>query len=150
MNEARCSGDLCSSSSCTGLSGTLHTWYKSQAAFVKSLDPHHMVTSGGEGQFAITDPTADCLSTLCINDYSFNGGAGEDFAGDLDIEDLDFAVYHLYPLYWEVGLDHPGSNVTLAQWGAFWITQHAKAAKKAKKPLGAPYAEPDQWMITDT
>jgi hypothetical protein len=56
---------------------------------------HHMVTAGGEGQFYITDPTQDCYAQLCVNDYSFNGGAGEDFVADLGIKDLDFAVYHM-------------------------------------------------------
>jgi mannan endo-1,4-beta-mannosidase len=39
MNEARCSGDLASSAACHPGSGTLHTWYSQQAAYVKSLDP---------------------------------------------------------------------------------------------------------------
>jgi hypothetical protein len=30
-----------------------------------------------------------------VNDYSFNGGAGEDFVADLGIKDIDFAVYHM-------------------------------------------------------
>jgi mannan endo-1,4-beta-mannosidase len=135
INEARCSGDLGSSPACSAKSGTLHNWYKQQSAFIKSLDPYHMVSTGGEGQFYISDPTKTCLSQLCVNDYSFNGGAGEDFVADLDIDDIDFAVYHLYPQYWEAPLDTPGSNVTLSQWGAYWISEHAKAAKAANKPL---------------
>jgi mannan endo-1,4-beta-mannosidase len=83
----------------------------------------------------ITDPSRLCLSQLCVYDYSFNGGAGEDFEADLALPDVDFGVYHMYPQYWESGLDNPESNVTLTQWGAFWINEHAKVAKKLNKPL---------------
>jgi mannan endo-1,4-beta-mannosidase len=44
-------------------------------------------------------------------------------------------VRRRYPLYWETPFDHPGSNVTLAQWGAFWVQAHATAAAAAGKPL---------------
>jgi mannan endo-1,4-beta-mannosidase len=99
VNEARCSGDLPSSSACSAKAGTIHNWYKAQSAFVKSLDPHHMVTTGGEGQMYITNPTESCLSGLCVNDYNYNGGPGTDFIADLaELVNIDFQTHHLYPL----------------------------------------------------
>jgi mannan endo-1,4-beta-mannosidase len=55
INEARCSGDLPSAASCPG-SETLTQWYKQQSAFVRKLDPYHMISTGGEGQFNQKDP----------------------------------------------------------------------------------------------
>ncbi|KAJ7786420.1 glycoside hydrolase [Mycena metata] len=51
MNEARCLGDLPAGPACVPGSGTLATWYKEQSDFIRSLDPHHLITTGGEGQF---------------------------------------------------------------------------------------------------
>lgn len=135
MNEARCSGDLPAGSGCIPGSGTIHKWYKEQAAFVKSLDPYHMVTAGGEGQYYITDPKAMCYTLKCVDDYTFNGAAGEDFENDLKIDDLDFGGYHAYPEYWYAPQNHPGTGWSVEEWGLFWIKKHAETAKKIGKPL---------------
>ncbi|KAJ7619124.1 glycoside hydrolase [Mycena polygramma] len=122
MNEARCLGDLPASPACSPGSGTLGKWYKEQSDFIRSLDPHHLITTGGEGHFFWTDP-------LFASDYNFNGQAGEDFDFDLTLPNVDFGTYHMYPQ------DFPGSNFTVEAWGLFWIDAHVNAAKKAGKPL---------------
>ncbi|KAJ7706081.1 glycoside hydrolase [Mycena rosella] len=128
MNEARCLGDLPASAACSPGSGTLGRFYKDQSDFVRSLDPHHLITTGGEGHFYWKNP-------LFASDYNFNGQAGEDFDYDLTLPNIDFATYHMYPQTWYPQLDFPGSNFTVEGWGLFWMDAHANAAKKAAKPL---------------
>ncbi|KAJ6503435.1 glycoside hydrolase [Mycena vitilis] len=147
MNEARCLGDLPASPACFPGSGTLGKWYKEQSDFIRALDPHHLITTGGEGHFFWTDP-------LFASDYNFNGQAGEDFDFDLTLPNVDFGTYHMYPQVWYPQLDFPGSNFTVEAWGLFWIDAHTNgpsvsafnpgiasisftlaAAKKAGKPL---------------
>lgn len=129
-NEARCRGDLPTSSACPK-SGMLTEWYHEQSAFIRSLDKNHMITTGGEGHFFWKDPEDPTL----LNDYNYNGEAGEDFDADLALPNIDFGVYHIYPQYWYAPRDYPSSNFSLADWGVQWIKQHAEAAKKANKPV---------------
>ncbi|KXN89954.1 putative mannan endo-1,4-beta-mannosidase A [Leucoagaricus sp. SymC.cos] len=149
MNEARCLGDLPGGPNCVPGSNTLHMWYKQQADFVRSLDPRHMITTGGEGHFYWKKPVCYWLNHTCVSDYNYNGQAGEDFDLDLQLENIDFGTYvrpffsvwsaliylHIYPQSWYAPLDFPGSNWTTKSWGLEWIQQHANAAKKANKPL---------------
>jgi len=128
MNEARCLGDLPAGPGCVPGSNTLHTWYEEQSRFVRNLDPHHMITTGGEGHFFWKNPAFS-------SDYNYNGQAGEDFDLDLQIENIDFGTYHIYPQSWYSNLDFPGSNFTVKSFGLDWIQQHADAAKKANKPV---------------
>ncbi|KAJ7487699.1 glycoside hydrolase superfamily [Mycena galericulata] len=122
-NEARCLGDLPASPACVPGSGTLGKWYKEQSDFVRSLDPYHMITTGGEGHFYWRNPAF-------ASDYNFNGQAGEDFDYDLTLPNIDFGSYHMYPQTWYPQLDFPGSNFSVEAWGLFWIDSHVSAAKK--------------------
>ncbi|RDB28597.1 Mannan endo-1,4-beta-mannosidase C [Hypsizygus marmoreus] len=135
MNEARCLGDLPGGPSCVPGSGTLHTWYKQQADFVRSLDPHHLITTGGEGHFFWKKPVGFWFNGTFVSDYNFNGQAGEDFDADLSLKNIDFGTYHIYPQFWYPQLDTPGSNFTLKSWGLGWIKDHANAARRAGKPV---------------
>ncbi|KAI0704958.1 glycoside hydrolase [Cytidiella melzeri] len=137
MNEARCSGDLPSGSFCTPASGaeSLLKWYRSQSDFVRSLDPHHMITTGGEGHFFWTNPPTYWFDGQLVSDYNWNGQAGEDFDRNLGLPNIDFATYHLYPQTWYPELDTPGSNFSVGAWGLEWINDHINAGKKANKPI---------------
>ncbi|KAF4606777.1 hypothetical protein EYR38_000832 [Pleurotus pulmonarius] len=139
INEARCLGDLPAGPNCVPFSGTISRWYEEQANFVRKLDPFHMITTGGEGQFTWKNPVKYWANGVLVSDYNFNGQAGEDFDKDLALKNIDFGTYvnnqHMYPQYWYSDLDFPGSNFTLKSWGVDWIDHHAKAAKKIGKPL---------------
>ncbi|KAJ7293675.1 glycoside hydrolase [Mycena rebaudengoi] len=135
MNEARCLGDLPASAACAPGTGTLGTWYKEQSDFIRSLDPHHLITTGGEGHFFWKHPVKFWFNHTLVSDYNFDGRAGEDLNRDLLLPNVDFATYHIYPQLWYPQLDFPGSNFTIESWGLFWIDEHVKAAKKATKPL---------------
>ena len=49
-NEPRCEGDFSGSA--------LQAWAERAAEFLKSLDPHHLVTLGSEGFFGSSTPGA--------------------------------------------------------------------------------------------
>ncbi|KAI0409895.1 glycoside hydrolase superfamily [Xylaria palmicola] len=105
-NEPRCNG--CATSIVT-------KWAAETSAYVKSLDPAHMVTLGDEG-FG--------LKTGSDGSYPFGFSEGVDFEANLKIDTLDFGTFHLYPESW--GTTHG--------WGNTWITAHAAACKAAGKP----------------
>ncbi|RYP61146.1 hypothetical protein DL771_010220 [Monosporascus sp. 5C6A] len=125
-NEPRCT--LCSTSVIT-------KWAAETSAYVKSLDPNHLVTLGDEGfglQGDISHP------------YWFTEGL--DFKANLAIESLDFGTFHLYPSHWFTSFD----------WGNGWVKSHAAACKAAGKPClfeeyGAPRdhcALQRPWQVT--
>ncbi|KAJ5580582.1 hypothetical protein N7450_006883 [Penicillium hetheringtonii] len=105
-NEPRCNG--CNTS-------VIHDWAASTSAYIKSLDPKHMVAIGDEG-FGL-DVGSD-------GSYPFTYAEGLDFATNLAIDTIDFGTFHLYPSTWGV----PNS------FGNNWITAHAKACAAAQKP----------------
>ncbi|KAI0348478.1 glycoside hydrolase [Trametopsis cervina] len=137
MNEARCSGDLSSGPACTPASGaeTLLKWYKSQSDFVRSIDPHHLITTGGEGHFYWKNPRQYWFNGELVSDYNWNGQAGEDFDKNLALPNIDFVTYHLYPQTWYPELDFPGTNFSSEAWGLEWIDDHINAGNKANKPV---------------
>ena len=105
-NEIRCNG--CPTS-------TVHDWAANVSAFVKGLDPDHMVTLGDEG----FNPSAGDGS------YAYTTAEGVSFAQNLDIPTLDFGTFHMYPQDW---------GETAASFPADWISAHAAACKAAGKP----------------
>ncbi|KAJ8521415.1 hypothetical protein ONZ45_g1841 [Pleurotus djamor] len=135
MNEARCLGDLPAGPNCVPFSGTITKWYEEQANFVRRLDPNHLITTGGEGQFTWRNPIKYWANGQLVTDYNFDGQAGEDFDKDLALRNIDFGTYHMYPQYWYAPLDFPGSNYSMEAWGLEWIDHHAKAARRVGKPL---------------
>ncbi|KAJ3511183.1 hypothetical protein NLJ89_g4243 [Agrocybe chaxingu] len=137
MNEARCLGDLPAGPNCVAGTNLLSHWYKQQSDYVRSLDSRHMITTGGEGHFYWPDKNVGFWHNgVFISDYNFNGQAGEDFDADLQLENIDFGTYHIYPQYWYTLLDTPSStNFTIKDWGLSWIQDHANSAKKANKPV---------------
>ncbi|KAL4971701.1 putative mannan endo-1,4-beta-mannosidase F [Aspergillus desertorum] len=114
-NEPRCNG--CDTS-------VLYDWISDTSAYIKSLDPLHMVCIGDEG-FGL-DEGSD-------GSYPFSYGEGLDFAANLAIDTIDFGTFHLYPGSWGVSYD----------WGNLWVTTHGAACAAAGKPClfeeyGAP------------
>lgn len=84
-NEPRCPSDP------TG--DTLNDWIIEMSAYVKSLDPHHMVTTGLEGFY--------CKDN---GPWWRNGSQGTDFIRNHNISTIDFATVHVWPSYW--GMDN--------------------------------------------
>ncbi|KAF2163063.1 glycoside hydrolase family 5 protein [Zasmidium cellare ATCC 36951] len=94
---------------------TLTGWVDEMSTFIKSIDPFHLVTVGGEGQF--NDPSSP--------DSFYNGSDGDDFAAQIALPNVDFGTFHTYPDWWS----------KTVQWANQWIIDHANAAKKAGKPV---------------
>jgi len=106
-NEPRCTG--CATSVITN-------WATGISAYIKSLDPNHMVTMGEEG-FGLNGGSD--------TSYPFTNGPGTNFTNDLAIPDIDFGTMHLYPSSW-------GEADT---WGPSWITDHDTVGQALNKPV---------------
>ena len=76
-NEPRCSG--CSTD-------VIYKWAETTSAYVKSLDPNHMVTLGDEGMGLPGDSS-----------YAYQYSEGTDFVKNLQVKNLDFGTFHFYP-----------------------------------------------------
>ncbi|KAI0179844.1 glycoside hydrolase family 5 protein [Hypoxylon sp. FL1284] len=116
-NEPRCGADavrnMPAGPDCTP--ATLTSWIDEMSAYVKELDPDHLVTWGGEGGFAW--PAGD--------DWAYDGSDGGDFDANIALPAIDFGVFHTYPDWW-------GKS---AAWADQWIRDHAAAARAAGKPV---------------
>ena len=116
-NEPRCSADGTrnlppSESGCS--SAVLSAWVEEMSAYIKSLDPDHLVTWGGEGDF-----------NRQSDDWAYNGANGGDFDHELSLPTIDFGVFHSYPDWWSKTIP----------WTVQWVRDHAAAGRKAKKPV---------------
>ncbi|KAL4803372.1 glycoside hydrolase superfamily [Aspergillus unguis] len=116
-NEPRCGADEVRSlpQSEDGCNPELLTsWISEMSAYIKSLDPHHLVTWGGEGGFNYES-----------DDWAYNGSDGGDFEAQLSLESIDFGVFHSYPDWW----------TKTVEWTDQWIVDHAEAARAVGKPV---------------
>ena len=112
--------ELCNESRCHGCpTSTIYDWASSTSAYIKSLDPAHLVTLGDEGWIN------GSASGIGDGSYAYSGAEGVDFVENLKIPTLDYATFHLYPDSW-------GYNET---WGATWIAEHGAAAEAAGKTV---------------
>src|SRR5579883_1880085 len=115
-NEPRCvgSGTLPTSGTCT--QATIVNWVDQMSAYVKSIDPNHMVSVGDEGFY---------IGSTQGSGWPYNDPSdGVDNNALLRVKNIDFGTYHLYPNYW-------GQN---ADWGTQWIKDHIANAAAIGKP----------------
>lgn len=87
----------------------LTRWVADRAAFIKCLDPHHMVAVGDEGFFNWDRPKTKA-------EYVYSGESGGDFDAYLKLDNIDFGTFHMYPETW-------GMTPEL-EWGKQWIQEH--------------------------
>ncbi|KAJ5178033.1 Glycoside hydrolase superfamily [Penicillium coprophilum] len=106
-NEPRCS-------SCK--TDVISSWVAKTAAYIKSLDSNHMVTTGEEGMG---------LTVGSDDTYPYGNSEGNDFAKNLAAPDIDFGTFHLYVADW---------GITDNAWGNDWVKSHAKVCDAAGKP----------------
>ncbi|HEV8675610.1 MAG TPA: Wzt carbohydrate-binding domain-containing protein [Methylomirabilota bacterium] len=114
-NEPRCRG-------CAP--GVVRTWVGLMAAYVRSIDPNHMVASGEEG-FDDTTVGYSPLSSYNNQGWLFNGSEGVAFTANTADPNIAFGSFHLYPEYWSL----PASA------GNTWITDHILIARGLGKPV---------------
>ncbi len=109
------SWQLCNEPQCAGCSvGVIYKWATEISQYIKSLDPHHMVSLGDIGSFVSSPDYLD------DDGKPYQVSTGVDFVGNLNISTLDYGTFHLYPSWW-------GKKF---EWGSHWISQHADVGTK--------------------
>ncbi len=106
MNEAEAGGAPTS---------TVYNWAVEMSAYLKQLDPNHLVGLGEQGYFSGRG-----------QNWKYNGGTGTNFDDLILINTLDWGSYHLYPNYWDEAADW-GQNT--------WIPEHINIGKNVNKPV---------------
>ncbi|KAI0266756.1 glycoside hydrolase family 5 protein [Gloeopeniophorella convolvens] len=115
-NEPRCSGSTGTTSG-TCETTTITNWVSEISAFIKSIDPNHLVAIGDEGFF--NEPGNPS--------YPYQGTEGVDFAANILVPTIDFGTFHLYPISW-------GQTTNPDSWGVQWIKDHQTVQASANKP----------------
>ena len=82
-NEARSSA---------GAAASLNSWMGEMSAFIKSVDPNHMVTTGIEGWYG--------PAYAGRNTDSWMSAEGQDFISNHQHATIDFATCHIWPDNW--------------------------------------------------
>jgi mannan endo-1,4-beta-mannosidase len=115
-NEPRCWDDWRS------LGLVFRTWASEMSAYIKSLAPDHMVTTGVEG-FYNQDHIGEWPAG---HEWLYDGGTGTDFIDDHKLATIDFCTVHIYPDHW---------NVTVAQAARFLQHHLDDATNVIGKPV---------------
>lgn len=95
--------------------GVLCQWAAEMSAYLKQLDPNHMVGLGEQGYFNGRG-----------TEWKYSGVTGVDFDELIKINTLDWGSFHLYPNYWSESADWGQNN---------WIPEHLNVSKSAGKPV---------------
>jgi mannan endo-1,4-beta-mannosidase len=113
-NEPRCKGASSFDRDEGWDTHTIRDWAAEMSAYVKSLDPNHLVSVGDEG---------------FLNDggehWAYRAEGGVDHAALTALPSVDFGTFHLYPEDWR----------TSEQFAERWIADHVKLARRLGKPI---------------
>ncbi len=112
-NEPRCKSGRNFDTSAGWSTSTLTEWVNETSAYVKSIDPNHLVSVGDEG---FLNGGGD--------HWTYKANDGVDHAELLRVPGIDFGTFHMYPEDWGTG----------PTWGDHWILDHLEAARRANKP----------------
>jgi len=126
-----------------GNADALLNWTAETAAFIRQLDPNHLIADGGEG----FDDAPDLYKGISDR-YTVNGAEGGSFHRLAQIPELDLLSYHLYPFNWRM---NETDDTTL------YIRRHEEIARQAGKvAYMGEYGKPapdapraalfDQWL----
>ncbi|MCJ1376367.1 hypothetical protein MMC20_007609 [Loxospora ochrophaea] len=120
-NEPRCNGSgpspVQSPSSCSP--AVLTSWVDTMSAYIKQLDPNHMISVGMEGMFN-RPATAN-------NVFEYDGASGQDFDAVIKLDNISFGTIHTYLS--GQSSDHP------VPWTLQWLSDHQASAAAAGKPV---------------
>ncbi|KAG8941080.1 hypothetical protein FRC00_012590, partial [Tulasnella sp. 408] len=150
VNDPRCQGaeGFTTSGNCN--TQTITRWIAETSAFVKSLDPNHMVASGDGGFFC---PNCEKVNAgdshyklKRWNDSppagpGFDGSQGIDHEDILRIPTIDFGGFQLFPDQFSYAAQaKPEDNSEFAfdcilQEGRDWINNHINSAAAVGKPV---------------
>lgn len=115
ISEPRLTGNGKVPSSGASDPGIITDWVQEMSAYVKSIDPNHLVAVGDEGFF----------NRAGGQDWTYDGSQGVDADAFITMPTIDFGVFHLYPELWEKPYD----------WANQWISDHAKLSQTSGKPV---------------
>ncbi len=119
-NEPRCPADAhCEDD-------ILYNWAKEMSAYVKSLDPNHMVSVGDEGFYNLS---GNEINSNKLPNYPYSGYEGADFDKLMSLKTVDFGTPHMYVDQWGLKFGDSGDDDTQ------WIKRHAETTQKYKKPV---------------
>ena len=109
-NEPRCTVDeFCKDD-------ILYNWAKEMSAYVKSIDPYHMVSVGDEGFYNLGYQEA---ARQDLPSSAYSGYYGVDFDKLMTIDTVDFGTPHMYVDQW--GFDLGDDDLE-------WIKRHAQTS----------------------
>ncbi len=112
-NEPRCKNATSFDSNDGWDKATLTTWAGEMSAYIKSLDPNHLVSVGDEG-----------FLDGGRKHWAYQATDGVDHRALSALPSIDFATFHLYPDNW-------GTGFRFAQ---DWVQDHVKLAQELGKP----------------
>lgn len=113
-NEARCTSSTI---------GDYISWATEMSAWIRTLDPFHMISMGDEGLMNYSYAEANANENI-TSDWTYTGGQG-DYLALLDVPDLDYGTFHNY------ATDNWGYDL---QWGLDWTRHHIKVSHAKNKP----------------
>ncbi|GAB2272077.1 Mannan endo-1,4-beta-mannosidase 6 [Dionaea muscipula] len=119
MNEPRCTSDPSGN--------VLQNWIQEMAAYVKSIDPKHLVEIGLEGFYGPSTPNR----AQTVNPSAYSSQVGTDFIRNHQAQGVDFASVHIYPDTW-ISTTISEKYITFYQ---SWMQDHIQDAEKL---LGMP------------
>ncbi|XP_074277208.1 mannan endo-1,4-beta-mannosidase 6-like [Silene latifolia] len=118
MNEPRCTSDPSGDK--------LQGWIQEMAAYVKSIDPNHMLEVGLEGFYG---PSTSNRTQFNPNSYATQ--VGTDFVRNHQVLGIDFASVHIYADSW---ISPAVSNTHLEFYNS-WLQSHIEDAGKMGMPV---------------
>lgn len=126
INEPRCETWLKpGNADCTA---RVQAWLEEMAAYVRSVDPNHMITVGSEGFYGPSTP-----ELLPNNPGAWGIEMGQDFVNNTNIADIDFATVHAWPDNWMIAQEKTAPF--LDKWIQSHIAASTKNLKRAKPVL---------------
>ncbi len=103
----------------------IRAWVAEMAAFFKSLDGNHLVSTGEEGYDVGAAGYGDVGAAYSGQAWLFDGNKGIAFSQNTADPNIDYGSIHVYPEFW---------NLSPAQ-GRTWIADHIRIARALGKPL---------------
>jgi len=97
--------------------GTILRWTAEMSGYLRSVDPHHLISLGDEGGY--------CYDKSPYKGHEYQCGHGLHWPDIVALPDIDYGTFHNY------GLDWWGKDM---QWTVEWIRKHVRDAREIGKP----------------
>ncbi|CAL8463194.1 g2728 [Coccomyxa elongata] len=98
----------------------IRAWVAEMAAYIRSLDPNHMITTGEEGYLSSGGPGSG---------WRDDGTKGVDFRANLQDPNIAFGTIHVYPGHWSVAAN------SVQDFAYSFIYSRAQIANAIGKPF---------------